>query len=102
MPSYRLTSDEHFEFLTKRNQPEKLVTRSNKADLQKIGKKVTKKKMSENRVNQPESTRPIAIKKKEKCSSLRPADSNNRVPCGYCKKRFNTPEDPKCNEDWLP
>ena len=108
LPSYRLTSDAHYDFvLQKTTKKAGVRVGGNK----KENKRETKAKGSGKRSKHGEEAaggckaadKPIKRRRKatEKTVSSRKLTDGDHTPCSYCRKRYNTAEDDKPEDDWL-
>ena len=111
-PSYQLTSVEHFEFISsskKQNVNKRVGCKDNKtnsAASKKAGnseKKCVKVGKNTRRVSGQKVKENVGETKQSKNQKVTSGStSDDHTPCHYCKKRFDTPDDDKKDDDWLP
>lgn len=100
-PSYCLTSPEHLEYITPQKKTTTQKTRKShgkdKKKVQQTNQQPSEKKPVNNGKAQRKSSRGKTNKENPKRS-----ESQDHTPCHYCGKQYDTPDDDKRDEEWLP
>jgi len=107
-PSYRLTSEEHFDYITPQKEPKKQKTKmscSKQKNKGQLTKQETCKKNADSCAQIKHPAQGAVKKSFSKQNGSRKKENkkeDDHTPCQFCKKQYNTPGDDKGDEEWLP